>query len=68
MKIDLQGMEEVRDRVRSTAYLMENIIKEIGGETQMKLQSHIQDLYGFINEITSSNKWSIRSDDDAFDN
>ena len=67
MKIDFQGMEEVRDRVRSTAYLMETIIKEIGGEAEMKLKPHIQDLYNFINEVTSSDEWSIRADDDSFD-
>tara|TARA_B100000287_G_scaffold39895_1_gene36380 strand:+ start:773 stop:982 length:210 start_codon:yes stop_codon:yes gene_type:complete len=68
MKIDLEAMEAIRDTVRSTAYLIENEIKEIGGETLDKVQPHVLDLYEFVKDLASgSGKFEVRSNDDAFD-
>ena len=68
MKVDYEAMEEIRDVIRSTAYLIENEIKEIGGETYEKINPHILDLYAFTKELASgSGKYEVRSNDDAFD-
>ena len=68
MKIDIEAMEEIRDAVRSTAYLIDHEAKQIGGETYERIHPHILDLYDFVKELVSGNgKFSVRSNDDAFD-
>ena len=66
MKIDLKGMEEVRDRVRSEAYVIDEIATELGQEAYDRIHPHIKNLYDFIKEITSG-EWEVRSNEDAFD-
>ena len=66
MKIDVEGMEEIRDKVRSSAYMIDELSRE--SEIYPKILPHLMDLFSFVKEVVSGEgKWSLRDNDDSFD-
>ena len=66
MKIDLQGMEQLRDKVRSSTYMIDDLSKD--SEVYQKIKPHIDDLFTFVQDVVSGREgWVVRSNEDSFD-
>ena len=70
MKIDQEGYEFIRDRIKTNIISMKLEIEDFNSEALIvKLAPFLDDIEEVIEDMKNSDMgWSIRSQEDAFDN
>jgi len=67
MKIDLEGYEQIRDRVRGNTVVIDQVLDKESPELHKRLTEQIRDLYQIIEDMNDEHMWDIRDNHDKFD-
>jgi hypothetical protein len=66
MKIDLEGYNHLKDRIRSNTILIDQVLDEESPELHKRLSDSIKDMYQIIEDMNDENTWDIRDTHDDF--
>lgn len=67
MKIDLEGYEHIRDRIRGNAVVIDQVLDSENPELHKRLSDQIRDLYKIVEDMNDEHTWDIRDNHDQFD-
>ena len=67
MKIDLEGYEHLRDRIRGNTVVIDQVLDKENPVLHTRLKDQIRDLYKIIEDMNDEHTWDIRDNHDQFD-
>jgi len=66
MKIDLEGYEHLRDRIRGNTVTIDQVLDKENPELHKRLSDQLKDLYQIIEDMNDEHTWDIRDNHDEF--
>ena len=67
MKIDLEGYEHLRDRIRGNTVVIDQVLDTENPELHKRLTDQIKDLYQIVENMNDENTCDIRDNHDQVD-